>query len=158
MARCSRRLPPDRDWFSFEKMAFRDAVRSADGARQFATGLYEFLYGAGSEDERFERWCRVVGTLPRRQTRVLTWPVVTVFPFIAEPTRHMFLKPRTTVVAAERYGFAFRYASRPEWDTYASLLAFAARVRRDQRDLRPRDLIDIQSFIWVQGSEEYAEA
>jgi hypothetical protein len=23
------------------------------------------------------------------------------------------------------------------------------------RDLKPRDLIDIQSFIWVQGSDEY---
>ena len=27
----------------------------------------------------------------------------------------------------------------------------------DLRDLRPRDMIDIQSFIWVQGSEEYVE-
>ena len=28
-------------------------------------------------------------------------------------------------------------------------------VSRDLRDLRPRDQIDIQSFIWVQGSDEY---
>jgi hypothetical protein len=28
-------------------------------------------------------------------------------------------------------------------------------VKRDTRDLRPRDMIDVQSFIWVQGSEEY---
>jgi len=31
----------------------------------------------------------------------------------------------------------------------------AAIVRRDLRDLRPRDMIDIQSFLWVQGSDEY---
>ena len=30
-------------------------------------------------------------------------------------------------------------------------------VQRDVRDLRPRDMIDIQSFIWVQGSDEYEE-
>jgi hypothetical protein len=36
-----------------------------------------------------------------------------------------------------------------------SLLEFAATVRRDQRDLKPRDMIDLQSFIWVQGSKEY---
>jgi hypothetical protein len=30
-------------------------------------------------------------------------------------------------------------------------------VRRDQRDLRARDMIDIQSFLWVQGSDEYSE-
>jgi hypothetical protein len=28
-------------------------------------------------------------------------------------------------------------------------------VRHDQADLRPRDMIDLQSFIWVQGSDEY---
>jgi hypothetical protein len=40
---------------------------------------------------------------------------------------------------------------------YASLLAFAERVRDDVRDLKPRDMIDLQSFIWVQGSDEYEE-
>lgn len=33
-------------------------------------------------------------------------------------------------------------------------LQFAETVRRDLRDLRPRDMIDAQSFLWVQGSEE----
>jgi hypothetical protein len=43
------------------------------------------------------------------------------------------------------------------WGRVATLLEFAAVVRRDLRDLRPRDMIDIQSFMWVQGSDEYAE-
>lgn len=85
--------------------------------------------GRGSDVERFERWCGVVGELPRKQTRVLTWPVVTVF--------------------------GFEYTSRPGWPTYNSLLQFARQVCADQRDLRPRDQIDAQSFIWVQGSDEY---
>jgi hypothetical protein len=143
--------------FSFEKMALRDAVKSAAGAEAFATGLYEFLHGRGSDERRFEQWCEVVGALPRRQTRVLTWPVVTVVGFIAQPERHMFLKPNVTRVAAGEYGFDFQYASRPNWATYASLLEFAALVMRDQRDLGPRDMIDAQSFIWVQGSDEYEE-
>ena len=96
-----------------------------------------------------------MGELPRRQTRVLTWPVLTVFPFIAQPSLHMYLKPIVTRVAADAYDFPFEYAPRPTWHTYARLLEFAARVRRDVRDLRPRDLIDIQSFIWVLGSDEY---
>jgi hypothetical protein len=45
--------------------------------------------------------------------------------------------------------------SRPDWKIYAGLLDFAVVVRRDLRDLRPRDMIDIQSFLWVQGSGEY---
>jgi len=27
----------------------------------------------------------------------------------------------------------------------------------DLRDLKPRDMIDIQSFHWVRGSDEYEE-
>lgn len=143
--------------FSFEKMALRDAVKTAAGARLFAEGLAQLLHGTAGLPTRFERWCAAVAALPRRQTRVLTWPLVTVFGFLAQPDTHFFLKPNVTRAAARAYGFAFNYQSRPSWEGYAELLAFAARVRRDLRDLRPRDLIDIQSFLWVQGSDEYAE-
>jgi hypothetical protein len=141
--------------FSFEKMALRDAVRDRNGSRLFAEGLYAFVYGDGEPQEKFEAWCEQVERLPRRQTRVLTWPVVTVFPFIATPKSHFFLKPNVTRIAAELWGFDFRYASRPNWETYSSLLGFAREVRRSVSDLRPRDMIDIQSFIWVLGSDEY---
>jgi hypothetical protein len=143
--------------FSFEKMALRDAVKSEEGARAFAEGLYEFLHGAGSTERKFERWCETVAALPRKQTRVLTWPLVTVFGFLAQPETHIFLKPNVTKIAARAYGFDFQYKSRPSWETYANYLEFAETIRRDQRALKPRDMIDIQSFIWVQGSDEYAE-
>jgi hypothetical protein len=104
---------------------------------------------------RFEAWVETVAKLPRKQTRVLTWPLVTVFGFIAQPEQHMFMKPNTMRAAARAYGFDLEYRSRPNWRTYCRLLELAARVRREQRDLRPRDMIDIQSFLWVQGSAEY---
>ncbi|HVE64476.1 MAG TPA: hypothetical protein VNB94_11825 [Mycobacteriales bacterium] len=141
--------------FSFEKMALRDAVSTDDGAELFATGLHDWLYGAGPEAARFTRWCEVVEALPRRQTRVLTWPLATVFGFLARPKVHIFYKPRVTQAAAAAYGYDLGYRSRPSWETYSRLLDFAATVRRDLADLRPRDLIDVQSFLWVQGSAEY---
>lgn len=142
--------------FSFEKMALRDGVKSVEGARAFAEGLYEFLHGAGKPEQKFERWCETLAALPRRQTRVLTWTTATVFSFIAQPETHIFLKPNTTRSAAREYGFDFRYESRPSREIYANLLEFAETIRRDQSDLRPRDMIDLQSFIWVIGSDEYA--
>jgi hypothetical protein len=78
-----------------------------------------------------------------------------VFGFMARPKVHMFLKPTVTRAAAGAYGFDFRYESTPSWRTYAELLSFARTVRADLRDLKPRDMIDIQSFLWVQGSAEY---
>lgn len=143
--------------FSFEKMALRDAVKTPEGARAFAEGLYNFLHGAGGEAKKFQLWCETIAALPRKQTRVLTWPLVTVFGFLAQPETHIFLKPNVTRIAAREYGFDFQYLSRPSWETYANLLEFAALVRHDQRDLKPRDMIDVQSFIWVQGSDEYEE-
>ena len=142
--------------FSFEKMALRDAVKGPAGARAFAEGLHAFLHRPLRDDrENFERWAAVVAGLPRRQTRVFTWPIVTVFGFIAAPEKHIFLKPRVTAVAAREYGAEFAYTSRPAWPTYESLLRLAGRVKRDTADLRPRDMIDLQSFLWVQGSDEY---
>jgi len=143
--------------FSFEKMALRDAVKSPAGARIFAEGLYDFLHGRGGDEARFGRWCEAVAALPRRQTRVLTWPLLTVFGFIAQPERHIFLKPMVTRRAAEAYEFDFVYRSKPNWETYASLLAFAERVREDQQSLGPRDMMDLQGFIWVMGSDEYPD-
>ena len=141
--------------FSFEKMALRDAIKEKEGAQMFAEGLYEFLYGKGKPERKFDSWVETIAELPRRQTRVLTWTNLTVFPFLAQPETHIFLKPNTTRNAAREYGFDFRYQSRPSWEIYAELLAFAKTIRRDQMDLRPKDMIDLQSFIWVIGSEEY---
>jgi hypothetical protein len=141
--------------FSFEKMALRDAIRTEEGSRQFVEGLYDWLYGEGEDQARFERWVQVVGALPRKQTRVLTWPLLTVFGFVARPYVHLFLKPKVTRRAAFEMGFDLTYRAQPDWETYESLLEFAREVKRDTRDLRPRDMIDVQSFIWVQGSEEY---
>ena len=143
--------------FSFEKMALRDAVKEKAGARRFAQGLWDFLYGDGSDQERFELWVEAIALLPRRQTRVLTWPMATIWGFVAQPDKHIFLKPMVTRRAALEYGFEFRYQSRPNWDTYVSMLEFAEQVREDQRDLGARDMIDLQSFMWVQGSDEYEE-
>jgi hypothetical protein len=72
------------------------------------------------------------------------------------PDRHIFLKPNVTRTAARRYGYPFQYGSRPAWEVYADLLAFAGVVRKDIADLQPKDMIDIQSFLWVLGSDEYA--
>ena len=141
--------------FSFEKMALRDAVKPLKGARLFANGLYQFLHGRGSLERRFTGWVGAVAQLPRRQTRVLTWPLVTVFGFIAQPDFHIFLKPKVTRFAAQAYAFDLTYASRPNWATYESLLRLTRQLQRDLRDLRPRDMIDLQSFLWVQGSDEY---
>jgi hypothetical protein len=143
--------------FSFEKMALRDAVKESAGARLFAQGLFEYVYGNLSLQERFETFSETIALLPRKQTRVHTWPLQTVFGFIANPQEHIFLKPRITQIAAKKYGYNFDYKSKPNWNTYKSLIDFAEQIRKDVSDLSPHDYIDVQSFIWVMGSDEYPD-
>jgi hypothetical protein len=143
--------------FSFEKMALRDAVRTPAGSRDFGRALENLLSGAGPLAGRFDAFCDVLGRLPKRGTRVRTWPVATVFGFLAQPRRHLYLKPMVTKRAAEAYGYSFEYAPSPTFATYRSLLDFGRTVRRDLTDLAPRDQIDIQSFLWVLGSDEYPD-
>ena len=143
--------------FSFEKMANSLCREVADWSSFVRKRPLRFPYGAGSAESRFQRWVDVVAALPRKQTRVLTWPVLTVFGFIAQPETHIFLKPNVTRIAAQEYGFDFQYQSHPSWKTYANFLRLAETMRRDLRELQPRDMIDLQSFIWVLGSDEYEE-
>ena len=144
--------------FSFERMALRDAVKSPAGARLFATELYAFLYGHGSPQRRFNDWLEALADLPRPRSPVLTWPVATVFGFVARPERHLFIKPKATRKAAHLYGYALAYQSKPSWPQYQDLLTFAAVLRRDldrKPGFKARDMIDLQSFMWVQGAPEY---
>ena len=60
-------------------------------------------------------------------------------------------------MAAGKYHYEFLYRSKPNWETYQSLLWFAEQVRVDNSDLKPQDHIDLQSFIWVMGSDEYRD-
>lgn len=66
----------------------------------------------------------------------------------------MFLKPEVTKDYAARVGhpLASVYEARLDFAVYSSLLDLASRTSDELSDLRPRDRIDIQSFIWVVGA------
>ena len=66
----------------------------------------------------------------------------------------MFLKPKVTKDFAERVGhpFAYEYSSTLEVPVYESLLSLASEAETAIRDLKRRDRIDLQSFIWVVGT------
>jgi hypothetical protein len=43
------------------------------------------------------------------------------------------------------------------WDTFSDRYQFASQLQTDFSDLHSKDYIDIQSLIWVLGSEEYPD-
>ncbi|HEY9776294.1 MAG TPA: hypothetical protein V6C81_21205 [Planktothrix sp.] len=141
--------------FSFEKMALRDALRTTAGAKTFAEGLYQLLYEPGSKKEKFVQWIIAVGDLPRIKSRVLSWPVLTIFPYLAQPNQHMIMKPSAMRFAADQLGFDLDYSSKPSYRTYERLMRFADVLKKEIADLKPRNYHDLQTFLWVIGSSEY---
>lgn len=85
------------------------------------------------------------------------WTVVTYLPFLWRPEEHVFLKPTMITAFAERVGHPFADAYKPELDpaVYESLLDLARTTKEKIADLGPRDMIDVQSFMWT--AVEYTE-
>ena len=89
-----------------------------------------------------------------------SWPAATYLPYFWRPTAHMFLKPEVTKDFAERVGhrFARTYEPRLTASVYEDLLNLAHETQSKLSDLHPRDLIDVQSFIWIVGAYTEADA
>jgi len=139
----------------YEWMALREALEDPKGATLLAGGLFDLIHGSGGFGDRLERFTALLDDVPQRQTRLAKWPVVTLLPFVAQPRRHLIVKPNLMKRAAARLGFDLDYRSRPNGQTYAAVMAAVGALWRQLSAWRPRDLIDIQGFIWATCSEEY---
>jgi hypothetical protein len=117
--------------------------------------MYNLLHEPGPRKERFVEWIVSVADLPRIKSRVLSWPILTVFPYLAQPAKHIVMKPSAMKFAAEELGYDLDYSSKPTYRTYERLLHLADLVGEGIKDLHPRDYHDLQTFLWVMGSAEY---
>lgn len=129
--------------FPNEKMAFRDGIKLPGCQKVFAEGLLEILYGSQDLGERFENYSKLLSLLGADK-----WTTATYFQFILLPEEFMFIKPIVTQNAAAVSGFEINYRPQLNWVTYKQVLAFSRYLRRELSELKPRDLIDVQSFMW----------
>lgn len=118
----------------------------------YLTALADFIESRQPTAPLFVAMADALESLPtKNQTKLLTWPNLTVLPFLARPDVHLFVKPQATQEAARKLGVDLLYEARPSWQTYQRVLTFS----RDLYDfLKPRgaqDMIDVQSFIWTIG-------
>jgi hypothetical protein len=140
-----------------ESISLHEALKTDIGARLIGKAVFESVYGDGTGEARFNGLSSALAAVPMTRGRLTTWPLQTVFPFLADPSKHLFLKPVATRKAAERFGFDLNYRTPPNWLTYTRLLEFGQELMRDLQSWKPIDLIDIQGFIWVTTSTGYAE-
>ncbi|WP_037429574.1 hypothetical protein [Sinorhizobium fredii] len=129
----------------FEKMRVRDVLMGPK-SDAFIQSVARFTLDGGQRALRdMEHVLRPI--------EAAKWTVVTFLPFLWRPEQHMYLKPEVTKLYAERVGHPYAEKYSPDLDiaVYESLLDLSRLTEMELVDLKPRDRIDIQSFIWVIG-------
>lgn len=129
--------------FPNEKMALKDGLKSAVAQTLFSKTLFSLIHGDSELEQRFTAFTNCL-----LEVGAAKWTVATYYLFVADPENQMFLKPRVTQEAADVCAFELNYRPELTWLTYKSVLEFSKYLMNELADLKPKDMIDVQSFIW----------
>jgi hypothetical protein len=129
--------------FPNEKMSLKDGLVEPTAQKRFSETLFSLLYSEETLEQRFVAFAKVLEDIDAAK-----WTTATYFLFIMRPDKHMFVKPTITQYSSELCGFEVNYKPQLNWLTYKSVLDFSNYLFSAISDLNPRDMIDVQSFMW----------
>jgi hypothetical protein len=132
---------------TFEPEALPAAFRDLAAAGAFFQALLAVLAVPSPARARFEKLFAATAALDVEPD--LVWPLATLFPFIAEPGRQVFLSPRAACGAAERLGSDLRFDAAPNWATYSALRALSERLLAKLQPSGARDFVDVEAFLYA---------
>jgi hypothetical protein len=138
----------------FEAPGFFDALDDLSWADRYLTASLAFT--AERSATTFDALAAVIEEMPRRERRLTgLWPYATWFPFIADPTRHIAIRPTYIDEFASAAGFGIAFSSELDFRMYELVCGLAKRLLEEldvcglNTSRRPLDMIDAQSFMWV---------
>ena len=128
-----------------EKLALRNGLHSIELKQRFTELLYEYLFGEAPFEKRFNEFSNFLESIKAGR-----WTIISFFSFTMFPDQHISIKPTITTNAADICAFDIRYRPGPNWQTYEAVLRFSQFLKSEltKADLNPRDMIDVQSFMW----------
>lgn len=129
--------------FPNEKMSLKDGLKSSEVQQNFSEALYQLLHGNDEFEHRFVSFIKVLEDIDAAK-----WTIATYFLFIVQADKHMFVKPTITQYSSELCGYEINYKPQLNWLTYKSVLGFSEYIKDELSELKPRDMIDVQSFMW----------
>lgn len=132
----------------FEMKAVHKAFAKGDEASTKVLG-FTLAFMANPTRLSFKQMAEAVSQLPADGGKVHTWPIVTLLPFLADPTRFIALKPTNTDLMAARMTADLKYDTTPNWETYDAALRMARSLLERLAPLGAKDMIDVQQFMWV---------
>lgn len=131
-----------------DKASLAAGLKDPTLARAFFEALFALLAAPAPERAAFEALAAAVAAFPPGEG-ARGWQLVTLLPFLAQPERHLLLRPKLTSQAAHRLGLELRFAADPNWTTYSTLLKSAEQLLEKLRPIGAIDLIDVESFLTV---------
>ena len=134
--------------FPNEKMSLKDGLIDTEPQEAFSNALRKLLYSSEPFENRFNDFARVLGNIGAAK-----WTTATYFPFLVHPKEYMFVKPTVTQKAAQLSAFEINYRPELNWITYKCVLNYSVYLRGALTELKPRDMIDVQSFMWCIAPE-----
>lgn len=129
--------------FPNEKMSLKDGLQTPEAQQNFSNALYKLLYSEEELENRFTDFYKVLENIGAAK-----WTTATYFLFIIHPEKYMFVKPTITQFSSELCGYEVNYKPQLNWLTYKSVLGFSEYIKSEISELKPRDMIDVQSFMW----------
>lgn len=128
---------------SFEKPKLLDAIQDPRNAPRFFKALHNVLWGKEDFFIRFQHYCDTLEELGLNK-----WTYATYFTFLADPEHGMFVKPTMLQKSLEISRYPLDYESTPSADLYRKILIFSEWLKSAIAELKPRDMIDVHSFMW----------
>jgi hypothetical protein len=113
----------------------------------FCRVMTDLLYGEGDIPDRlghYVEWVKSAG-LPSK------WTFPTYFLFLCHPESEIFVKPGTTGAFLRAMGVSEEIRGDVTPAKYALIRSFARDLMGRLAEYEPRDMVDIQSVIWVCG-------
>lgn len=131
-----------------DKGTLAGGLADAGLAKGYFEALFALLAAPAPERTPFTALATAVSAFPGG-AGAEGWPLLTLLPFVAQPERHMLLRPKVTSQAVHRLGLDLRFAVEPNWVTYSTLLASSSLLLEKLRSIGARDFIDVETFLTV---------
>ena len=145
VAACAEPIPG-----MLETEVLEDAFETGEEVGRYFDALVSYLSVPSPARPRFEKLCAATNALGVPPEAA--WPLVTFFPFVAVPSRHMVLVPRSSSAGASRLGCDLQQRAPPNWATYTRLRDLSNRLLEKLTLSGARDLVDVECFLHATGA------
>jgi len=135
-----------------ELVRLREAFADVKNLPPFLMALADLLEADRPNVKTFEAYVAAMGAFTiAAKNSPLTWPTVTAIPYLAQPDRHIFVRPTSTQRAATLLGFELRFNRKPNWQTYERVLGMGNNLLEFIKPRNGEDMFDVQAFIAAVG-------